>query len=236
MVEFGTRGTRDGVALEMRDRVALIRFEAGDNSLNAGFLDAFESALDRAESAGAGALVTTGSGRFYSSGLDLAWLGGEGREQAVPFLERVHQLLARLLASPLFSVAAIGGHAFAAGAMLALAHDQRVMREDRGYFCLPEIDLATGRPLTAGMVALMAARLPAQTFHEAVATGRRYGGRDASQRGLVDCALPADDVTAHALALATDQSTRDQATRTALKRLLYRKALSKLQAPLSGLE
>jgi enoyl-CoA hydratase/carnithine racemase len=33
--------------------------------------------------------------------------------------------------------------------MLALAHDWRVMRSDRGYFCLPELDL--GMPLPVGM-------------------------------------------------------------------------------------
>jgi len=33
------------------------------------------------------------------------------------------------------------GHAFAAGALLTLAHDYRVMRVGRGWFCLPEIKL-----------------------------------------------------------------------------------------------
>ena len=91
-------------------------------------------------------------------------------------LRDVHALFARVLAFPAPIVAAMQGHAFAAGAMLALAHDLSVMRGDRGYFCLPEVDL--GIPFTAGMNALIRSRLPIATAHEAMTTGpplRRRG-------------------------------------------------------------
>ena len=76
---------------------------------------------------------------------------------AVPFVERVHALLARVLESGVPTVGALQGHVFAAGAMLALAHDERVMRGDRGFFCLPEVDIRI--PFTPGMSAPIAARL-----------------------------------------------------------------------------
>src|SRR6185312_14208171 len=95
-------------------------------------------------------------GKIFSNGLDLEWMGANP-EQIEPFIARVHELLARLLALDVPSVAAIQGHAFAAGAMLALAHDQRVMRADRGYFCLPEVQIRI--PFSPGMSALIAARL-----------------------------------------------------------------------------
>ena len=38
-------------------------------------------------------------------------------------------------------VSILTGHAFAAGALLSLAHDYRVMRSGRGWFCMPEIKL-----------------------------------------------------------------------------------------------
>ncbi len=79
-----------------------------------------------------------------------------------------------MLTFPRPTVAALNGHAFAGGGMLALAHDFSVMRADRGYFCLPEADI--GIPFTAPMTALIASRIPQPALHEACTTGRRYQG------------------------------------------------------------
>ena len=122
-----------------------------NNSLS--FLDL--DTIDRSERA---SLVTTGSGRFYSNGLDVAGLSGVAAARSARFLADFHRTLCRLLAFRRPTVAAINGHAFAAGAMLAVAHDFAVMRSDRGFFCLPEVDMATGQPLTPAMYALLQAR------------------------------------------------------------------------------
>jgi enoyl-CoA hydratase/carnithine racemase len=42
------------------------------------------------------------------------------------------------------TVAAINGHFCAAGAMLGLAFDMRVMRTDKGMFFVPAVDLGLG--------------------------------------------------------------------------------------------
>ena len=77
-------------------------------------------------------MVTTATGKFFSNGLDLEWLGAHGEEMA-GYIARVQALFARVLELPVVTVAALQGHTFAAGAMLALAHDYRVMRADRGF-------------------------------------------------------------------------------------------------------
>ncbi len=94
-------------------------------------------------------------------------------------------------------MAAGNGHTFAAGAMLAICHDVRLMRSDRGYWCLPEVDL--GMPFTPGMNALIPARLPSMTAHEAMVTGRRYDATAAVAAGIVIRALPEADVVPEAV-------------------------------------
>jgi len=88
--------------------------------------------------------------------------------------------MARLLIFPAVTVAAINGHAFGAGAQLTLTHDYRVMRTERSYWCMPEIDL--GAPLHPGMTALIKARLPHQTAHELIVTGNRYSAQSAEKK------------------------------------------------------
>ena len=172
-------------SLDRRDDVFVLDLGDGENRFNADSLDALEGCLDEVEAAPAPrALVTTATGKCWSNGLDLEWMGTQG--DAVGPLLCVYTLsLARVLELGVPNVAALQGHTFAAGAMLALAHDQRVMRADRGYlFCLPEIDINI--PFTPGMSALIAARLPIRTAHEAMTTGRRYGGTDAALADIVE--------------------------------------------------
>ena len=213
---------------ERDEGIGILRMNAGENRLNAAFLDALERALDRAENEDIDALVSIGSERFYSTGLDLAWLSGDGRSEAEDFVERLQHLFARLLAFPVATVAALNGHAFAGGAMLALCHDKRVMRSDRGYFCIPEIDLATGQPLTPGMVALIRMKLPPQTFHEAIVTGHRYGGTAAEEAGIVQSTASESDLLPHALDLARHAGGRDRGTLATLKTQLAGAAIEML--------
>ena len=174
------------------DDVFVLDLGDGENRFTLDWLGEVERALDEAEGAdGPRALVTTAGGRFWSNGLDLDWLLGHPAE-GVGYAARIEELFARLLEAPLYTVAALPGHAFGGGAMLALAHDCRIMRADRGFWCLPEV--ALGLPFRPGMAALVQARLAPQVAHEAMVTGRRYGGTEALAAGIVDGAVDADAV------------------------------------------
>jgi enoyl-CoA hydratase/carnithine racemase len=120
--------------------------------------------------------VTRATGKFWSNGLDLQWPMAHG-EQVEAFSARVQAQLARVtLGVP--TVAAVQGHAFGAAAMLALAHDQRLMCAERGYFCFSEVDIQI--PFTDGMCDLITSKLSASAAHESMTTARRYGGSDAA--------------------------------------------------------
>jgi Delta3-Delta2-enoyl-CoA isomerase len=200
----------------------------GENRFNADWLAAVEAHLDEVQAAPAPrALVTKATGKFWSNGLDLEWMAANP-DLLQDFLPRLHELLARVLALDVPAVAALQGHTFAAGAMLALAHDQRIMRADRGFFCLPEIDI--GIPFTPGMSALITARLSARTAHEAMTTGRRYGGLDALAAGIVDEAVDESRVLPRAIELAAGLAQKDPATLATIKQRLYSSALSLLRA------
>jgi len=214
------------IDLRREGDVHVLRFDDGENRFSPGLLEELEKALDVLTDAPTPkALVTTGTGKFYSNGLDLDWLG-QNADQWGPYLERVHALFARMLTLPLPTVAAVNGHAFAAGGMLALAHDVRVMRADRGYFCLPEVDL--GLPFTPGMSALLQARLPTTTAHEAMVTGRRYGGEDAVAAGIVHRTASEAEVVSAAIALAAPLAAKDGGTVAKIRTQMYASVLEAL--------
>jgi enoyl-CoA hydratase/carnithine racemase len=171
------------------------------------------------------ALVTTAEGKFWSNGLDLDWLGSHLTE-AGAYVAAVQDLFAQALTLPVPTVAAIQGHCFAAGAMFALAHDWRVMRADRGFFCLPEVDI--GIPFTVGMDALLRAKLTPSTAIEAMTTGRRYGGQDAESAGIVNAAVDESEVLARAIAIAAPLAGKAGATLGTIKSRMYAEVVARL--------
>jgi enoyl-CoA hydratase/carnithine racemase len=103
--------------------------------------------------------------------------------------------------------------------MLAAAHDFRIMREDRGYWCLPEVDL--GLPLTPVMYAVLDAHLPRPALAEAALTGRRYSGPEALAQGIVTELAAEEQLLERAVELAAAQAGKDRRVIAEHKRLLH---------------
>jgi enoyl-CoA hydratase/carnithine racemase len=213
------------IELEQRGDVWVLAMRSGENRFNRDSIDALHGALDRVEQVdGPVALVTTGEGKFYSNGLDLDWLmSSDAGANAATFMDDVHRLLGRVLGFAGVTVAAVNGHAYAAGAMLTCAHDYLVMREDRGYWCLPEVDL--GLPLSPAMFGVVASRLPAPALRDSLLTARRYSAPDALAAGIVDEVAAEDRVLERAVAIATEFASKNRDVIRAHKQLMRGEAL-----------
>jgi Delta3-Delta2-enoyl-CoA isomerase len=221
--------TLAGVTVERREAVTVVRMEREENRLHPELLDALESVLDEITSHDEpAALVLSGTGKYFSNGLDLEYMGANPTEVG-PTLARVHALFGRVLALDVPTVAALNGHVFAAGAMLALCFDVAVMRADRGYFCLPEADL--GLPFTPGMNALLTARLSPPVAHRAMVTGHRYTGAEALASGIVSELAPEEEVLERAIILAAALVGKPRSGIGAIKRAMYASVIDMLQTP-----
>ena len=226
MWDMHTEQDFTAASVERRGAVTVVRMDNEENRLHPRLLDAMDVVLEEIQAGdGPAALVLTGTGKFFSNGLDLGYMSSNPSD-AEATLGRVHALFGRVLGLEVPTVAAINGHAFAGGAMLALAFDQAVMREDRGYFCLPEADL--GLPFTPGMNALITARLSPPVAHEAMVTARRYGGPDALAAGIVSELAPDDQVLDRAVGRAEALAGKPRESLAAIKRGLYGPALDLL--------
>lgn len=204
-------------SLDITDGIAVLTIGEDENRFTLAWLDEVEAALDRVVEA-ATPLVTTGTGKFFSNGLDLDWAMANP-EEFCAYAQRVERLLARFLALPVPTVAAVNGHAFGAGAMLALAHDWRVMRADRGFFCLPEVDIRI--PFTPGMAALIQAKLTPRAAVDAMTTGARFGGADAEAAGIVDATGAQEDLLADAVARLAPLRGKDVGTLRSIKSTMF---------------
>ena len=211
--------TFEPVSVSTVGDIPIIDLGDGDNRLTDGLLDEFHRLLDALEAGdGARALVTRGSGKVWSNGLDIGFMT-EHPSEMWRYLADVERLLARVIVLGVPTIAAITVHAFGAGAMLALCHDMSVMRSDRGYWCLPEV--ALGMDLSPGEHTLVAERLLPQTRNRALLTGQRFTAAEALAAGIVDEVAEDGDVVERAVEIATERAPTAASNLKGLKRGLY---------------
>ena len=209
------------------DDVITLRMVDGENRINPTFLSSVNGALDHVEASdGPVVAVLTGEGKFFSNGLDLEWMGSAPEGAPLEVVNGLQALYARMLTLPFPLIAAVNGHAFAGGAMLALACDAIVMREDRGFFCVPEVDINI--PFTDGMAALCQCRMASPVAHAAMLSGRRYTAAEAVDAGFVAAAVPEADVEATAADLGRPFAGKTPSTVRTIKERMYASVLTLL--------
>lgn len=207
------------IALTREGSVAILTWNEGENRINLDSLAWLNELLDELEGVdGPLSVVLTGTGKFFCNGLDLGRFAND-RDQFVATLHQLEQTIGRLLVFPAYTVAAINGHAFAGGALISCAFDYRVMREDRGYWCMNEAEI--GLALDERLWSILQNRLPRATAIMAATTARRFSGPDALHHGIVEAVASEASVLAYALEVADGMANLDRPTLGVHKRLMH---------------
>jgi Delta3-Delta2-enoyl-CoA isomerase len=193
------------------------------------FIDDFNAALDMLNAAaGPACLIITGQDKTFSTGFQLDdFFSGDTALRSEMFRQSI-RLLGRIAALPLPTAAAMNGHAFGFGALLALGCDWRVMRSDRGFFCLPELDLKVAIP--RAMMELLKLKLRHDVLRDMLFTGRRVDAQEACRLGIVDAACPLAELMVRAQDMVRPLADKDRATLGDMKRELYRQFLEAVAA------
>lgn len=207
------------ISVSQEGAVALLRWHSGENRINLDSLHRINSILDGLESInGPLALVMTGEGKFFCNGLDLERFGSNPAEFAST-LDEMNRTIGRILLFPAYTVAALNGHTFAGGALLSCAFDQRIMRADRGYWCMNEAEI--GLALDERLWSILANRLPRQTAITAATTAHRFSGPEALARGIVEGVASEEELLAHGIEIAGRYANLDRKTLGVHKRLIH---------------
>ena len=217
--------------------VFVLRMDDGENRFNSTSVGAIETALDEVVETQANgespcALVTTGTGKFFSNGIDLDWMLSRRDDPVVDdpmaFIGDMSRMWARVMSLPVPTVAAVNGHAFAGGAMFSLAHDHVLMRADRGYWCVNEVLLRMR--LTPGMQAILSGRLTLPTARRAILTAHRFDGPAALAAGIADAVYDEEALLPQAIDLAQSLAPNAHPILGVLKEDLYASILPVLRA------
>ncbi len=167
--------------------VAVIAFDDGKaNVVDHDFIASMNSGLDRAQR-DAGAIVITGRSGMFSGGFDLNELK-RGPDAAQALVGAGARMLLRLFQHPQPIVAAVSGHAIAAGAFILLASDTRWAADGDFKFGLNETAIGFALPVFG--LQLAAARLSQPCLSQALTQATIYDTAGALEVGFIDRILP----------------------------------------------
>jgi enoyl-CoA hydratase/carnithine racemase len=180
------------------ENIALLTMKSGENRFNLGFCNELLNALDDIEKKTAvnALVVRSADEKIWCNGMDLDWLVpaiGRKDPDVEKFFDTQDRVYRRITFYPMITVAALTGHAFAGGAILACSFDFRLMRADRGFLCFPEVDLNI--PFLPYMDALIQRAMPMHKVFEAELTGKRFTAAELEKYNVIRKACPSSDET-----------------------------------------
>jgi enoyl-CoA hydratase/carnithine racemase len=210
--------------VERRDSVVVVTLNRPEkrNALSLELRARFAETLDElAEDDATGALVLTGAGSAFCSGMDVSEFGGD-RAHRERLVDLSVKAFAAISTFPKPSLAAVNGPAIAGGFALALHCDVRIASQAaRLGFSEP--------PGVPPSYAAARAALPAALARELTLTGRIVHAQEAADLGVVSEAVEPEALLPRALEVAQRMASAPAARITKRRILLER---SHLHGPL----
>lgn len=189
------------------------------NALNGGVVDQLRAQLKRLESdSEVRSIILTGFGKFFSFGFDIPEFLSLSKEQFVAYLEDFTNLYTYLFLYPKPVVAALNGHAIAAGCMLALACDYRVMVIGKARISLNEIGF--GSSVFAGSTEMLRFCVGSGNATTILYSGAMYTAEEAKSLGLVHDVTTEENYMAVARQAASDLASKHPPAFASIKSLL----------------
>lgn len=205
------------VDLAVEGGIAQIRLNRPErlNAVAPVLVDDFLTALEEVAHSDARVVLLSGNGRAFCAGHDLKEPTPEGDSRAR--LERLQDVTRRLRALRQPVIAAVHGYAIGAGAEFALGCDLILAAED-AVFAFPEVSL--GLSVTGAASKLLPLLVGPVKAKELLLLGERFDGRRAHDIGLVNAAVPADELMPLALGWAEKIAHHPPEAATMAKRAL----------------
>jgi enoyl-CoA hydratase len=189
--------------IEARGTTALVTLDRPPaNALEHDLCAELRDALERLRALGVAAVVLTGSGRFFSAGLDLYRVFDYPDEQAGAFASAFDDAVTGWFALEKPVVAAVNGHALAGGAVLAATADFRLMADAELKTGLTEVSVGVPFPVSALETVRFSCAGP--LLSELLLKGRTFAPAGAVAARLADEIVPAGELVDRALGLAAE--------------------------------
>lgn len=220
--------------------IFILKMSANDNRFNPDFCDSLNSALDYAINEEIPkhlkqkySLIVTGSGRFFSNGLDLKYL--LSTPDPNQFLIKYYEpLICRFLTLGIPTIALVNGHAFAGGMCLALAQDFRLAPSE-GKALLSMNELLIRASIPAGMLSVLRAKLASPQILRDCIYARRWTVPQAHKDGIIDEMFPESEFLNEVIKFAKSKSVEYKyiGVLHSIKEETYREATTLLLDPKS---
>jgi enoyl-CoA hydratase/carnithine racemase len=194
------------VSLEDKGPVAVLRLTSGVvNAISPELVEELSLALREVQSRFRG-MVLAGGSKFFSIGLDLPTLLKLDRKTMAAFWALFEDTVLALYTLPIPTAAAIAGHAPAAGTILALACDFRMIAAGKKLTGLNEIQIGLPVPFLADLMLRQAVGDRAAT--EIEYTGELLMPEKALALALIDGLFSEEEVEAKAIAKISEMVAR----------------------------